>query len=79
MLTVESREFNSSDDGGQRGLQGCVTELAHIVDETLAANNLDRSNWTGWFRIRLTCVLSVQRRKTRHVDGQCRGDAGSPR
>lgn len=64
---------------GNEVFKVAVTELAHIVDETLAANNLDRFNWTGWFRIRLTCVLSVQRRKTRYVYGQCRGDAGSPR
>ncbi|XNM59537.1 hypothetical protein ACLK1S_06755 [Escherichia coli] len=48
---------------GNEVFKVAVTELAHIVDETLAANNLTVLNWTGWFRIRLTCVLSVQRRK----------------
>ncbi|STG54346.1 3-oxoacyl-ACP synthase [Escherichia coli] len=48
---------------GNEVFKVAVTELAHIVDETLMANNLDRSHWTGWFRIRLTCVLSVQQRK----------------
>jgi hypothetical protein len=50
---------------GNEVFKVAVTELAHIVDETLQANDLDRSrSWTGWCRIRPTCASSAQRQKS---------------
>ncbi len=39
---------------GNEVFKVAVTELAHIVDETLEANNLNAPRSTGWFRIRRT-------------------------
>ncbi len=64
---------------GNEVFKVAVTELAHIVDETLAANNRIAQNSIGWCRIRLTCVSLARQRKTRHVDGQCRRHAGQAR
>ena len=65
---------------GNEVFKVAVTELAHIVDETLAANNLDRSqlDWLVPHQANLR-IISATAKKHRHVDGQCRGDAGSPR
>ncbi|MFP1463284.1 beta-ketoacyl-ACP synthase 3 [Escherichia coli] len=57
-----------------------LTEMQHD-DETLAANNLDRSQ-LDWLVPHQANLPSYQcnGEKTRYVDGQCRGDAcGSPR
>ncbi len=70
----ESREFNSSDDGGNEVFKVAVTELAHIVDETRRRIILTVLNWTGWFRIRLTAYYQCNGEKTRYVYGQCRGE-----
>ena len=49
-----------------------ASELAHIVDETLAANNLDRSqlDWLVPHQANLR-IISATAKKLRYVYGQC--------
>lgn len=64
---------------GNEVFKVAVTELAHIVDETLAANNTDRSelDWLVPHQANLRIISATA--KTRHVDGQCRRHAGQAR
>ncbi len=63
---------------GNEVFKVAVTELAHIVDETLAANNLERSelDWLVPHQANLR-IISATAKKTRHVDGQCSGNTRS--
>ncbi len=56
--------------GATKCLKVAVTELAHIVDETLAANNLDRSalDWLVPHQANLR-IISATGKKTGDVDG----------
>ena len=57
---------------GNEVFKVAVTELAHIVDETLAANNLDRSqlDWLVPHQANLR-YYQCNGEKTRYVYGQC--------
>ena len=85
LLTLPYKDRQNQDKpayvtmAGNEVFKVAVTELARIVDETLQANNMDRSELDWLVPHGPTCASSAQRRKTGHGNGQSGGDARSSR
>lgn len=86
LLTLPYKDRQNQDKpayvtmAGNEVFKVAVTELARIVDETLQANNMDRSelDWLVPHQANLR-IISATAKKTGHGDGQSGGDARSSR